>query len=127
MFGIIVLHAGKVEQIIFDKQIGIVTKNRISIFCKKKTVEWTIDQITNVRVFKRGHDSIQVMTIHYEVQIDFADIPSHTIIQSLNYEKAVKQMAQIKEFLGLALNRNDLKYIDESTARYGRRANRYKE
>ena len=33
-------------------------------------------QIRNIRVYKRGHDGIQVMTIHYEVQVDFNNIAS---------------------------------------------------
>lgn len=67
IFGITFIYAGKVHTIIFDKQAGILSKIKTTIFCKKDQTDWAIDQIKNVRVFKRGHDGIQVMTIHYEV------------------------------------------------------------
>ena len=77
----------------------------------------------NVRVFKRGHDGVQVMTIQYEVQLDFhGGMPSHTIIKSATKDKAIAQMAKIKVFLGIPIHRNDLKYIDESTSKYKSRS-----
>ena len=86
------MHAGKVESTLFDKQSGILSKTKTSIFCKKSSTEWALDQINNVRVFKRGHDGIQVMTIHYEVQLDFERIPCHSILQTKDKEKAIKQL-----------------------------------
>ena len=124
-FGVTVLYAGKVESIIFDKQTGIVCKVKTTIFCTKKQLDWELDQIVNVRVYKRGHDGIQVMTIHYDIQLDFRDIPSTTILRSKDEEKAVRQMAQIKDFMGLPVNSRDLKIIDESTSRFDDR-NRHK-
>jgi len=126
-FGVTVLYAGKVESVIFDKQTGIVGKVKTSIFCTKQQVDWSLDQIQNVRVYKRGHDGIQIMTIHYDVQIDFKDIPSTNILRSKDSEKAIRQMAQIKDFMGLPVNSSDLKYVDESTSRYDNRnrARRY--
>jgi hypothetical protein len=51
--------------------------------------EWALDQLVNVRVFKRGHDGVQVMTIHYEVQIDFRESPSVVILKSKLKDKAI--------------------------------------
>lgn len=72
----------------------------------------------NVRVFKRGHEGVQVMSVHYDVQVDFTDIPSFVIIQTRNQDKAIKQLARIKDFIGLPINKSDLKFIDESTTRF---------
>ena len=58
------------------------------------------------------------MTIHYEVQLDFEKIPSHTVLSTKDREKGIRQMLKIKEFLHLAVNRADLRYIDESTSNY---------
>merc|ERR1712072_1667010 len=115
VFGIVVLYAGKVESVIFDKQTGIVGKVKTTIFCTKNRVDWSLDQIQNVKVYKRGQDGIQVMTIHYDVQMDFRDIPSTNLLRSKDREKAVRQMCQIKDFMGLPVNKSDLKVIDEST------------
>lgn len=57
-FGIFFMHAGKVESVVFDKQLGILSKVKTSIFCNKDTTDYALDQIRNVRVFKRGHDGI---------------------------------------------------------------------
>jgi hypothetical protein len=95
-----------------------MSKVKTSIFCQRNQSDWAIDQIRNIRVFKRGHDGIQVMTIHYEVQVDFSDIPSHVILKTQQKDKAIKQLARLKEFIGLPINRTDLKFIDESTSKY---------
>ena len=125
IFGIVFMNAGKVDQVILDKQIGIMSKVKTSIFCQKETTDWALDQIKNVRVFKRGHDGIQVMTIHYEVQMDFSIAASQTILKSTSKDKAIGQMVKIKDFLGMAVNKRDLKYIDESTSKYDQRRKQY--
>ena len=71
LFGICFMHAGKVETVVFDNEKGLVSKIKTSIFCRKKTEDFALEQIRNVRVFKRGHDGVQVVTIRYDVQIDF--------------------------------------------------------
>ena len=58
------------------------------------------------------------MTIHYEVQVDFATLPSYCILQSKSKDKAIGQMVKIRDFLGIPVGKVDLKYIDESTSRY---------
>ena len=90
LFGFTIFYAGKVEQIIFDKQLGILSKVKTTIFCTRKVTDWSLDQIQNVRVFKRGHDGIQVMTIHYDIQIDFRDIPSTVVMNTQDEEKAIR-------------------------------------
>ena len=89
--------------------------------------EWALDQVVNVRVFKRGHDGVQVKTIHYEVQVDFRDAPSVVMLKSLLKDKAIAQMAKIKVFLGLMMQKQDLKFIDESTSKYKHRSQVYED
>lgn len=43
IFGLIFMHAGKVESTLFDKQSGILSKTKTSIFCKKSSTEWALD------------------------------------------------------------------------------------
>ena len=57
-FGLIFMYAGKVESLIFDREIGIMSQVKTSIICKKKQRDWALDQIKNIRVFKRGHDGV---------------------------------------------------------------------
>ena len=65
------------------------------------------------------------MTIHYDIQLEFRDIPSTIILRTKDEEKAIRQMAQIKDFMGLPVNQRDLRVIDESTSRFDNR-NRHK-
>jgi len=90
LFGVVFMYAGKIEQVILDKQQGVMSKVKTSIFCQKQQSDWALEQIRNIRVFKRGHDGIQVMTIHYEVQVDFSDMPSHVILKTSQKDKGIK-------------------------------------
>ena len=43
VLGVVFMYAGKIESLIFDKTSGIASKEKLSIFCKKKKTEWAID------------------------------------------------------------------------------------
>jgi hypothetical protein len=58
------------------------------------------------------------MTIHYELQFDFLEIPSQCLLQTTSQEKALKLLAKIKEFLGLPITANDFRITDETTSNY---------
>jgi hypothetical protein len=44
-FGIVFMHAGKVEMVVIDKSRGILYKDNTSIFCRHKIQDWAIDQV----------------------------------------------------------------------------------
>jgi len=71
LFGVYFMNAGKVETLILDKKSGVLSQIKTNIFCSKKKSEWALDQVRNIRIYKRGHDGVQVMTMHYELQFDF--------------------------------------------------------
>ena len=56
--GFSLLYFGNAHNVNIDKTSGIITKGQKSFFCKKKQTDWAISQVKNVRVFRRGHDSI---------------------------------------------------------------------
>lgn len=58
------------------------------------------------------------MTIHYELQFDFVDIPSQCLLQTQDQEKALKLLAKIKDFLGLPISGHDFRITDETTSNY---------
>jgi len=95
-----------------------MSKVRTNIFCNKTSTDWALDEIKSLKVYKRGHDGVQVMTIRYEVQINFNHLPSHTILQTNDKDKAIRQLVKIKDFLGMPLNKADIKVKDESTSKY---------
>ena len=58
MMGLAFLCAGKIESVVFNKDEGLISRIKTSIICRKQTTEWALDQIVNVRVFKRGYESV---------------------------------------------------------------------
>jgi hypothetical protein len=58
LFGVYFMHAGKVETLILDKKSGILSKIKVSIFCSKNKTEWALEQVRNIRIYKRGHDGV---------------------------------------------------------------------
>jgi hypothetical protein len=120
LFGVAFMAAGKIQTLVLDRRQGVMVRERVSLFCQKRTSEWALSQVANVRVFKRGHEGVQVMTLHFEVQVDFRGLPSQVVLQSQSKTKAVKQALRLKTFLGLPLHKADLRVVDESTSRFRR-------
>ena len=88
--GTSLLYFGRAYILNMDRTTGIITREQKSLFFKKKTTNWAISQVKNIRVFRRGHDGIQFKNMRYEVQFDFADVPNKVMLKTINLEKAVK-------------------------------------
>lgn len=58
LFGVYFMNAGKVETLVLDKNSGVLSQIKTSIFCQKKKAEWALDQVRNIRIYKRGHDGV---------------------------------------------------------------------
>ena len=41
--GLVFMYAGKVETLVFDRQVGLISVIKTTIFCKKQTKEWAMD------------------------------------------------------------------------------------
>mmetsp|Transcript_1774 Transcript_1774/g.2305 ORF Transcript_1774/g.2305 Transcript_1774/m.2305 type:complete len:168 (+) Transcript_1774:478-981(+) len=82
IFGVAFMYAGRIDSLIFDKSQGTMELEKTTVFCKNQSTEWALDQISNVRVYKRGHDGVQVMTLHYEVVVEFFDVPMSKVLET---------------------------------------------
>jgi hypothetical protein len=88
--GLIFLFSGKIHTVVLNKQTGLLSIIETSVVCTKQYTEWTLDQVQNVRIFKRGHNGLQFVTVHYEIQIDFKELPSCVILETKSIDKAIK-------------------------------------
>ena len=86
------MYAGKVESIVFDKQLQQLQLWKTSILCLKDVQKYSMRQISGVRVYRRGHNGVNVYTIHYKINVDFKERPSLKIMETQSREKAVRQV-----------------------------------
>ncbi len=50
------------------------------MICRSKKKEYPLGDIVSVRGLKKGHDGINVNTVHYKVEIEFKDGPTIKIL-----------------------------------------------
>ena len=63
--------AGKVESMIFDKQRHELQLWKTTVFCFKEVLKYSLDDIVDVKAYKRGHNGVNVYTLHYKIMIEF--------------------------------------------------------
>lgn len=88
--------AGKVESIVFDKQVQELQFWKTSLFCIKSVDRYSMDDIIDVKAYKRGHSGINVYTLHYKVMAIFKqpNTEALTIIETAIEEKCIKQVSK---------------------------------
>lgn len=74
MFGLSLLFfcAGHVESIVFDKTLNELQLWRTSLYCVKKVKRYHLSEIADVRAYKRGHNGVNVYTLHYKIVVIFS-------------------------------------------------------
>lgn len=65
--------AGQVESIVFDKNFGELQLWKTSLYCRKDVRRYPLDDISDVKAYKEGHQGINVYTLHYKIMILFKD------------------------------------------------------
>lgn len=73
MFGLSLMFfcAGHIESIVFDKTQNELQLWRTSLYCVKKVMRYPLNEIAEVRAYKRGHNGVNVYTLHYKIVIVF--------------------------------------------------------
>lgn len=65
------LFAGKVESVIFDKQKKQLQLWSTTLICRKEVRIYPLSQISGVKAYKRGHNGVNVYTLHYKLMVEF--------------------------------------------------------
>ena len=95
------LFAGRIESVIFDKDANEFTRVKFNIFCVKTSKTLKISDISDIRVEKRGFETVHSSTKHFKIIIDFRNKQSVTLLESKKEEKVITQVLFIKRFIGM--------------------------
>lgn len=97
LLGLAFIYAGKVESIVFDKKVMWINgqkkelvKRKTSVICRSTKKKFNLEEITSVQGVKKGHDGINVNTIHYKIEIELKDKPTLKVLESIYREKVRK-------------------------------------
>ncbi len=90
-------------------------KTKSTLCCRNVEQTFNINEIRNIRILKKGHEGINVYTIHYKVVILFNDRTHISILETGDRHKARRQTYAIKTFLNGYCEDKELEIIDEST------------
>ncbi|CAD8162031.1 unnamed protein product [Paramecium octaurelia] len=110
--GISFLIATKREKLIFNKEKDEIILCYRNICCQKKVMEQKISHLSNMRMVKRGMDSIQNSTLHYKIVLSFNDGQYFEILEGKSEYKIKGQFVQIAKYINYAYQ--DLQIVDET-------------
>lgn len=90
-------------------------KKKTTVICRAKRKTYELSEIMAVQGVKKGHDGINVNTIHYKIEIEMRDQPTLKVLESVYREKVRKQVYVINKFLFGSCPAQALEIIDHST------------
>jgi hypothetical protein len=63
--------AGHIDSIVFDKVQNELQVWRISLYCVKSCKRYPLDEISDVKAYKNGHQEVNIYTLHYKIVVIF--------------------------------------------------------
>ena len=87
------MFAGKVESTVFDKNKRLILVKKTSVICRSKVRSFNMDEMRNIRAYKKGHAGINFYTLHYEIIVDFRQMAPVKVLESQNVDKIKKQVS----------------------------------
>jgi len=93
LLGLCFIYAGKVTTVTIDKYLNLVENRRTNMFCRKKSVQRELKDITNVVSYKKGHEGINHYTLHYTIRAEFRHHAPMLILESASRSKIIKQVS----------------------------------
>lgn len=87
------LYAGKVESVIIDKTKMTLEMWKTSILCKKEVRIYDLADVKDISGYKRGHQGVNVYTLHYNIMVDFKNGVSVKLFETQNREKIIRQVS----------------------------------
>ena len=97
---VIFLVTGKIEVARINKQTGLVSHTKISVFCRQKRKVGTLDDLLSVTCYRKGHAGVMLHNLHYSVRCEFRSRAAVELFRSRSKTKITRQTAQIKTFIG---------------------------
>ena len=50
-------------------------------------------EIKGVKIFKRGHNGVNIYTLHYKIMVEFKSGPAIKVLETQKREKVIKQVS----------------------------------
>lgn len=115
LLGLIFIYGGKVESVVVDKEKCFLELHKTNVFCLTRKKVHDLSRVNNVRCVKKGHDGVNMYTVHYIIQAEFRGEAPVKILESTKREKIIQQTLLIRNFLGMFTSENQLQIYDMST------------
>ena len=107
--------AGSIETVVFDMQTALIEIHDTTFFCKTKKKAFDMKEVRDVRCFKRGHEGIQIVTLRFEINVEFNNAKPLKVLETKQRSKAIRYMVMIRNFLGYTCTESDVRIFDESS------------
>lgn len=82
--------AGKVESIIFDRQKQELSLSKTSVICTKNVLKFPMNEIVDIKAYKKGHSGVNIYTLHYKIMAEFRTLPPFKITETSKEEKCIR-------------------------------------
>lgn len=69
------IYAGKIESVILDKQKQQLSVCKTTVICRKEQRNFKMHEISDVKAYKKGHNGVNVYTLHYKIMVEFRNMP----------------------------------------------------
>ncbi|KAL4508342.1 hypothetical protein ABPG72_003646 [Tetrahymena utriculariae] len=115
LFGLCIMFVKNIQKIVIDKEKGLILIRKRNIICLLKELQKPINTFQDVYIIKKGYQTKFSKAIHYTLSMSFSD--QHERVSSLEFtslEKAKRRFIQIRKFLGLATDEQNIGVVDES-------------
>jgi hypothetical protein len=86
------IYAGKIESVIFDKQKQLISLCNTSVICRKEERNFKMQDISDVKAYKKGHNGVNVYTLHFKIMIEFRNMAPLKVWETQSGTKAKKQV-----------------------------------
>ena len=73
-----------------------------------------LEHISEVKLFKKGHEGINVYTLHYCLKVELQRECLLKVLETNSESKIRRQCCLIKNFLGMGCSEADIRIIDET-------------
>ncbi|KAL4457012.1 hypothetical protein ABPG74_014650 [Tetrahymena malaccensis] len=115
LFGVCIMFVQKIQKIVIDKEKGLIFIRKRNIVCLLKELQKPINTFQDIYILKKGYETKFSKAIHYTLSMSFSDQHERVSLLEFNsLDKAKRRFIQIRKFLGLITDEQNIGVVDES-------------
>ncbi len=73
---------GRIESIVVDRKAGELQLHKTNVICLKSCERYPLADISEIKAYKKGHNGVNVYTIHYRIEIEFLNHPNFKLSET---------------------------------------------